>query len=65
MKAENESDTYFPTPDGVRARLEAEKESREYIQSMTPEKYWPFIVPNFPLGAFPKTPPFSYQACAS
>ncbi|KAL3483349.1 hypothetical protein BJX62DRAFT_231027 [Aspergillus germanicus] len=50
MKAENESDTYFPTPDGVRARLEAEKESREYIQSMTPEKYWPFIVPDFPLG---------------
>ncbi|KAL2847795.1 hypothetical protein BJY01DRAFT_262907 [Aspergillus pseudoustus] len=50
MKAENESNTYFPSPEGVQARLEAEKESREYIQSRTPEKYWPFIVPNFPLG---------------
>lgn len=50
MKAENESNTYFPTPEGVKARLAAEEESKEYILSRTPEKYWQFIVPNFPLG---------------
>ncbi|KAL4881837.1 monooxygenase [Aspergillus karnatakaensis] len=50
MKAEDESNTYFPTPDGVKARLAAEKESKEYILSRTPEKYWSFIVPDFPLG---------------
>ncbi|KAL2832602.1 monooxygenase [Aspergillus cavernicola] len=50
MKAENESNTYFPTPEGVKARLAAEEESKEYILRRTPEKYWQFIVPNFPLG---------------
>ncbi|EAW17031.1 flavin-containing monooxygenase [Aspergillus fischeri NRRL 181] len=50
MKAEKESNTYFPTPEGVTARLAAEAESKEYILSRTPEKYWQFIVPNFPLG---------------
>lgn len=50
MTAENESNTYFPSPEGVKARLAAEEESEEYILSRTPEKYWQFIVPNFPLG---------------
>ncbi|KAE8420972.1 monooxygenase [Aspergillus pseudocaelatus] len=50
LKAETESNTYFPSPEGVNARIEAEKESKEYILSKTPEKYWDFIMPNFPLG---------------
>lgn len=57
MTAENESNTYFPSPEGVKARLAAEEESKEYILSRTPEKYWQFIVPNFPLGIPPPPNP--------
>ncbi|PLB47594.1 monooxygenase [Aspergillus steynii IBT 23096] len=50
LQAEAESDTYFPSPEGIQARLEAEEESKKYIHSRTPGKYWKFIVPDFPLG---------------
>ncbi|RJE25125.1 Flavin-binding monooxygenase [Aspergillus sclerotialis] len=50
LNIEAESNTYFPTPDGIKARLQAEEESKEYIYSRTPEKYSDFIVPKFPLG---------------
>lgn len=62
MTAENESNTYFPSPEGVKARLAAEEESKEYILSRTPEKYWQFIVPNFPLGIPPPETPGSIAA---
>lgn len=47
---DDQTATYFPTPSGLRARAKAEAESKEYIYAKTPEKYWSFIVPNFPLG---------------
>ena len=50
LSAEAETDTYFPTPEGVKARLRTENESKEYIYSKTPKRYWDFIVPTFPLG---------------
>ncbi|KAJ6071135.1 hypothetical protein N7499_009149 [Penicillium canescens] len=50
LQAELESYTYFSSPDGVKARLTAEEESKKYILSRTPQKYHEAIVPNFPLG---------------
>lgn len=50
LEADEQTTTYFPTPRGLKARIAAEAESKEYIYSRTPEKYRDFIVPDFPLG---------------
>ena len=50
LDADEQTTTYFPSPKGVKARLRAEEESRAYIHSIAPRKYWDFIVPTFPLG---------------
>ena len=50
LGADEETTTYFPSPKGVRARQAAEEESKRYIKSRTPSKYWDSIVPTFPLG---------------
>jgi cation diffusion facilitator CzcD-associated flavoprotein CzcO len=50
IDADEQTTTYFPTPKGLKAREAAEEESRAYIYSKAPRKYWDFIVPNFPLG---------------
>lgn len=50
LNADEETTTYFPTPKGLKARTAAEEESRRYIRSRTPQKYWDSIVPTFPLG---------------
>jgi cation diffusion facilitator CzcD-associated flavoprotein CzcO len=50
LDADEQTTTYFPTPKGVKARLRAEEESRAYIHSIAPKKYWESIVPTFPLG---------------
>lgn len=50
LDADEQTTTYFPTPRGVKARIAAEEESKEYIYSRAPKKYHDFIVPNFPLG---------------
>jgi cation diffusion facilitator CzcD-associated flavoprotein CzcO len=50
LDADEETTTYFPTAKGLRARIAKEKESKEYIQSKVPEKYWQHIIPKFPLG---------------
>lgn len=50
LNADEQTTAYFPTPKGVKARLAAEEESRDYIHSRTPRKYWDIIVPDFPLG---------------
>lgn len=50
LDADEETTTYFPTPKGLRARAAKEEESREYIRSKAPKKYWDSIIPTFPLG---------------
>lgn len=50
LQAEQESYTYFSSEAGVKARLAAENESREYILSRTPQQYKKAVVPDFPLG---------------
>lgn len=50
LEADEQTTTYFPTARGVKARIAAEEESKEYIYSRAPEKYKDFIVPDFPLG---------------
>lgn len=50
LDADDQTTTYFSTQHGKSARIAAEKESTEYIQSKAPKKYWRFIVPDFPLG---------------
>jgi len=50
LDADEQTATYFPTPKGVKARVAAEEESRRYIHSKAPRKYWDSIVPTFPLG---------------
>jgi cation diffusion facilitator CzcD-associated flavoprotein CzcO len=50
LKADEETTTYFPSPEGVKARAAAEEESKRYIKSRTPKKYWDSIIPTFPLG---------------
>lgn len=50
LDADEETTTYFPTPKGLRVRAQMESESKKYIQSKTPEKYWSHIIPKFPLG---------------
>lgn len=50
LQAEREAYTYFSSEAGVKARLAAEDESREYILSRTPEQYKKAVVPDFPLG---------------
>lgn len=50
LDADEETTTYFPTPKGLRVRAQMEGESKKYIQSKTPKKYWNHIIPKFPLG---------------
>ncbi|KAI1213736.1 monooxygenase [Annulohypoxylon truncatum] len=50
LDADEETTTYFPTPRGLKMRAQVEEESRKYIKSIAPEKYWKSIIPNFPLG---------------
>lgn len=50
LDADEQTTTYFPTAQGVKARIAAEEESKNYIYSRAPTKYKDFIVPNFPLG---------------
>lgn len=50
LEADEETTTYFPTPRGKRARRAKEDESKAYIRSHAPEKYWDAIIPTFPLG---------------
>ncbi|KIX05945.1 uncharacterized protein Z518_03919 [Rhinocladiella mackenziei CBS 650.93] len=50
LDADEQTTTYFPTPRGIKARLAAEEESRRYIRSRAPQRYWDSIVPTFPLG---------------
>lgn len=50
LDADEQTTTYFPSPKGIKARLRAEEESKAYIHSIAPRKYWDLIVPNFPLG---------------
>lgn len=50
LDADEQTTTYFPSPKGIKARLRAEQESRTYIKSIAPEKYWDTIIPKFPLG---------------
>lgn len=50
LDADEETTTYFPTPEGVKARARTEEQSKEYIRSIAPKKYWNSIIPTFPLG---------------
>ncbi|KAF4553588.1 Pyridine nucleotide-disulfide oxidoreductase-like protein 16 [Elsinoe fawcettii] len=50
LDADEQTTAYFPTARGIQARMAAEEESKEYILSRAPKKYWDFIVPDFPLG---------------
>lgn len=50
IDADEETTTYFPTPRGIKARKAKEEESKSYIRSKAPKKYWDSIIPNFPLG---------------
>ncbi|GIJ86518.1 hypothetical protein Asppvi_005407 [Aspergillus pseudoviridinutans] len=50
LQAEQESYTYFSSADGIKARLAAEEESREYILSRTTQQYQKAVIPDFPLG---------------
>ncbi|OQU97223.1 hypothetical protein CLAIMM_03188 isoform 1 [Cladophialophora immunda] len=50
LDADEQTTTYFPTPKGTKARIAAEEESKKYIYARAPQKYWDFIVPDFPLG---------------
>ncbi|KAH8691365.1 monooxygenase [Talaromyces proteolyticus] len=50
LNADEETTTYFPTPKGIKVRKATEEESKRYIRSIAPEKYWDHIIPNFPLG---------------
>ncbi|KAI1359131.1 monooxygenase [Xylaria arbuscula] len=50
LDADDETTTYFPTPRGLRERQAKEEESKEYVRSKAPQKYWNAIIPNFPLG---------------
>ncbi|KAI0424193.1 monooxygenase [Xylaria sp. FL1042] len=50
LDADDETTTYFPTPRGLRERHAKEEESKRYVRSKAPEKYWNSIIPDFPLG---------------
>ncbi|KAI0873003.1 monooxygenase [Hypoxylon argillaceum] len=50
LDADDETATYFPTPRGLRERRAKEEESKQYVRSKAPEKYWDSIIPDFPLG---------------
>ncbi|KAI0530108.1 monooxygenase [Xylaria digitata] len=50
LDADEETTTYFPTPRGLRERRAKEEESKQYVRSKVPEKYWNSIIPDFPLG---------------
>jgi cation diffusion facilitator CzcD-associated flavoprotein CzcO len=50
LNADEETTAYFPTPKGLKIRQATEEESKNYIRSRAPEKYWDNIIPNFPLG---------------
>ncbi|KAF2968628.1 hypothetical protein GQX73_g4995 [Xylaria multiplex] len=50
LDADEETTTYFPTPRGLKERRAKEEESKQYVRSKVPEKYWDSIIPAFPLG---------------
>ena len=50
IDGDNESKTYFPTPEGLKQRTRKEAEAKAYIRSKTPEDYAKHIIPDFPLG---------------
>lgn len=50
LNADEETTTYFPTPKGLKVRKATEEESKRYIRSVAPQKYWDSIIPTFPLG---------------
>lgn len=50
LKADEETTAYFGSPKGLKIRQETEEESKRYIRSKAPEKYWNSIIPTFPLG---------------
>ncbi|KAI3330705.1 monooxygenase [Ustulina deusta] len=50
LDADEETTAYFPTPRGIRERKAKEEESKAYIRSTAPDKYWDALIPNFPLG---------------
>ena len=50
LDADEETNAYFPTTRGLKARAAKEKESKEYIRAISPKTYWKSIIPTFPLG---------------
>ncbi|KAK3716303.1 hypothetical protein LTR37_006453 [Vermiconidia calcicola] len=50
LEADEQTTAYFGSEKGRKIRAAAEKESTEYIRAKAPQKYWDFIVPDFPLG---------------
>ena len=50
LDADEETTTYFPTPQGMRLRTAMEEEARQYIKSKVPAKYTTALIPKFPLG---------------
>lgn len=50
LEADEETNAYFPTPQGKKDRAKKEAESLEYIYSVAPKKYHKVLTPTFPLG---------------
>lgn len=50
LDADEETTTYFPTPKGIKLRLQMEEESTRYIKNKVPAKYSSALIPKFPLG---------------
>lgn len=50
LDADEETKTYYPTPQGLKERARKEQESKEYIRRKVPEKYAKHLIPSFPLG---------------
>ena len=50
LEADDETNAYFPTPQGQKDRAQKEAESLKYIYSVAPKKYHDILTPKFPLG---------------
>ncbi|RFU29232.1 hypothetical protein B7463_g7083, partial [Scytalidium lignicola] len=50
IDADEETAAYFPSPAGLKVRAAKEEEARKYIKSKAPQKYWKYLIPDFPLG---------------
>ncbi|KAK7222739.1 hypothetical protein V2G26_010742 [Clonostachys chloroleuca] len=50
LDADEETKTYFSTPEGLKERARVEAESKKYIRSKVSEKYSKALIPSFPLG---------------